>query len=391
MESNAARPYQVVRPAARTRFAVPAETHLHPPASLLVFERLAEYLTPPHNLAFASAGKLSRGSGYDVLSSRRLAEAHRPSPDKVWAYRECTEIIKHHSKSFYFSARLLPAAKRAGIMALYAFCRLTDDLVDEADAQGDPHSARLKARADLDCWSRLCDAGSNRDHPVVQAWLDTRARYGIPRQLPEELLAGIRMDLSIDRYDTWDDLWVYCYRVASTVGLMSMYITGTETMDAVPYAVQLGVALQLTNILRDVGEDARKGRCYLPDEDLHAHGLTREELLASLAPMDSRWRALMTFQIARARSLYAAATPGIALLAPDSQRCANACAIGYSGILGAIEEIGYDTFATRARLGTRARAAVAWNVWRTPIAPTSSPEKTSPIRPHGEGATVTWA
>jgi len=128
----------------------------------------------------------------------------------------------------------------------------------------------------------------------------------------------------------------------------------------------------------------------VPDEDLAANGLTREEVLAGVRPTDERWRALMTFEVARARSLYAAATPGIALLAPDSQRCATACAIGYSKILGAIEEIGYDTFAIRARLGARARAAVAWNVWRTPIARTA-PEKAPPMRPHTEGAKVTWA
>ncbi|HVG00861.1 MAG TPA: squalene/phytoene synthase family protein, partial [Chloroflexia bacterium] len=240
MESNAAWRFPGLQPAALRGSSVPSPaTHLQPPASVLVFERLAEYLTPPHSLAHASAGRPLRRHGYDTPGTRCLAEAQKPSPDKLWAYRACSEIIKHHSKSFYFSARLLPAAKRAAIMALYAFCRLSDDLVDEADAQGDTQIARLKARADLDCWSRLCDEGTDVSHPVVQAWHDTRVRFGIPRQLPEELLTGIRMDLSVDRYDTWNDLWVYCYRVASTVGLMSMYITGTESMQAVPYAVQL--------------------------------------------------------------------------------------------------------------------------------------------------------
>lgn len=361
MESNATWPYSVVRPAARTRFAVPAETHLHPPASLPVYERLAEYLTPPHNLAAARAGKLSRGSGYDALGSRCLPGAQRPSPDKLWAYRECTEIIKHHSKSFYFSARLLPAAKRAGIMALYAFCRLSDDLVDEADAQGDTHAARLKARANLDRWSRLCDAGSDRAHPVVQAWLDTRVRHGIPRQLPEELLAGIRMDLSIDRYDTWDDLWVYCYRVASTVGLMSMYITGTETMEAVLYAVQLGVALQLTNILRDVGEDALSGRIYLPAEDMARFGYSEDMLLTGT--VNRNFIRLMQFEMARAHALYDSAWRGIAMLPADSRPAIAAAATVYRGILHKIVGLKYDVFNNRAHLSMGEKARSLPRVW----------------------------
>src|SRR5205823_4286246 len=119
-------------------------------------------------------------------------------------------------------------------------------------------------------------------HPVLLAWGDTRHRYAIPIELAEEMIQGIGMDLTIDRYETWNDLWVYSYKVASTVGLMSMYITGAESMNAVPYAVQLGVALQLTNILRDVGEDARAGRIYLPQEDMARFGYTEEMLLSGL-------------------------------------------------------------------------------------------------------------
>jgi phytoene synthase len=176
---------------------------------------------------------------------------------------------------------------------------------------------------------------------------------------------------------------------------MCTYVFGVTGGDevrrrALTHARILGVAMQLTNILRDVGEDARKGRCYLPDEDLAQFQLTREDVLRGLRPADPRWRALMAFEIARARSLYASAMRGIALLAPDSQRCATACAVGYSGILGAIEAIGYDTFATRARLGLGARAAVAWSVWRTPVA-REAPEKVPARRPQTDGPKVTWA
>jgi phytoene synthase len=149
--------------------------------------------------------------------------------------------------------------------------------------------------------------------------------------------------------------------------------------------------MQLTNILRDIGEDARNGRCYLPEEDLASFGLTRDEVLNGVRPRDPRWQALMTFEIDRARSLYTCAVPGIELLASDSQRCASACAIGYAGILDAIEAIGYDTFATRARLGFGARAAVAWNVWRTPVRRPS--ERASALLTHPDVRKVeaTWA
>lgn len=339
----------------------PAEAHLHPPASLKTLERLAEYLTPPHNLALVSGTNRVRRGGYDGLASHCLAEAEKPSPDKLWAYRQCTDIIKHHSKSFYLSARLLPPAKRAGIMALYAFCRFSDDLVDEAGAEGDGTAARLRASTDLEGWARRCDEGTDGEHPVVQAWFDTRVRFGIPRQLPEELLSGIRMDLTLDRYDTWDDLWLYCYRVASTVGLMSMYITGAETMEAVPYAVRLGVALQLTNILRDVGEDARAGRIYLPAEDMARFGYTQEMLMSSVINRD--FVRLMQFEMRRAHALYDSAWRGIAMLPADSRAAIAAAATVYRGILNKIVDLNYDVFNNRAHLSMGEKARTLPRVW----------------------------
>lgn len=347
---------------ARRWFSVPpVDTHLHPPTSLRMMEWLAEYLTPPHNLGLVPGRRQSRGGGYDSLGARCLAEAQKPSADKLWAYRECAEIIKHHSKSFYFSARLLPAAKRTSIMALYAFCRLSDDLVDEADGDGDKQVARQRARADLESWARTCDQGGDAEHAVAQAWLDTRVRFGIPRQLTEELLSGIRMDLSIDRYETWDDLWVYCYRVASTVGLMSMYITGTETMEAVPYAVQLGVALQLTNILRDVGEDARSGRIYLPAEDMARFGYSEEMLMSGVVSRE--FVRLMNFEMQRAHAMYESAWRGIAMLPADSRPAIAAAATVYRGILQKIVELKYDVFKHRAHLSMGEKARSLPGVW----------------------------
>jgi phytoene synthase len=338
-----------------------AEAHLHPPASLRTLEQLAEYLTPPHNLAYVSAGRQRRTGGSGKPGSYFLIAPQEPSPDKLWAYRQCTEIIRHHSKSFFFSARLLPPAKRAGIMALYAFCRLSDDLVDEAGAEGNTSAARLKAGTDLNQWARRCDDGKDQEHPVVQAWRDTRVRFGIPRQLPEELLAGIRMDLTLDGYETWDDLWVYCYRVASTVGLMSMYITGAETMEAVPYAVRLGVALQLTNILRDVGEDARAGRIYLPAEDMARFGYTQEMIMSGV--INRGFVRLMQFEIERAHALYDSAWQGIAMLPADSRPAIAAAATVYRSILNKIVELNYDVFNNRAHLSMGEKARSLPKVW----------------------------
>ena len=305
---------------------------------------------------------------------------------------QCRQIVRTHARTFWLASHFLAPEKRRSAYALYAFCRLADDLVDLAS-----HASPVQTAMRLASYRRdLTEALNGRPAgPVFRELHRAVRRHDVPAMVLHELLEGIARDCETASYATWPELYRYCEGVASTVGEMCTYVFGVPggaeaRRRALTHARILGVAMQLTNILRDVGEDARKARCYLPDEDLEAHGLTREEVLAGVRPMDARWRALMAFEIARARSLYAAATPGIALLAPDSQRCASACAIGYSEILGAIEAIGYDTFATRARLGARARAVVAWNVWRTPIAH-GSPEKASPARPHTDGAKVTWA
>jgi phytoene synthase len=310
-----------------------------------------------------------------------------PDASLTGAYRACTEIMRRKSKSFYFSARLLPPAKRPGILALYAFCRTSDDLVDAGDAAGGSgggqEGAREKARRSLNGWaaqvtSETAYAGNRQglteqakvgcdNADIARAWADTRKRYAIPAELAEELLAGVRMDLSIDRYGSWDELWLYCYRVASTVGLMSMYIMGAQSMKAVPYAVQLGVALQLTNILRDVGEDARAGRIYLPREDMERFGYTEEMLMSGV--VNREFVALMDFEIGRAKALYRSALPGIGLLPPDSRLAVSAAAIVYRGILGKIVAGRYDVFNRRAHLTTgeklRALPAIWWRAKRT--------------------------
>jgi phytoene synthase len=341
---------------------LPHAQAINPPTSKRVLADLAERLTLPHSLALQPSRTYARSGAYDNLAPRCLSESHRPGPEMLWAYEACTGIIRQHSKSFYFSARLLPAAKRQGIMALYAFCRSSDDLVDNAHTNSDPYTARQHATAALDSWAALNSQPiAQADNPVLVAWVDTRRRFGIPGALPEELLNGVRMDLTISRYGTWDDLWLYCYRVASTVGLMSMYITGADTMDAVPYAVQLGVALQLTNILRDVGEDAAAGRIYLPEEDMARFGYTEEMLLGG--EVNRSFVNLMQYEIARARALYAAAWPGIAMLPADSRVAVAAAATVYQGILAKIEASANNVFTHRAHLSMAEKVRALPGIW----------------------------
>jgi 15-cis-phytoene synthase len=288
----------------------------------------------------------------------------RDRPDDA---QYCARITRRHARTFFLASRLLPAAKRRAAYALYAFCRVADDLVDEAGTTGVAEQRRR-----LEGYrGKLQDAMAGRASGAVFREVARVSRqYEVPVSPLLELLDGVARDLEESRYADWDSLERYCQGVASSVGEMCTFVFGVEggaegLHRAVPYARTLGVAMQLTNILRDVGEDARRGRCYLPEDELAQHGLTaRDVLLNRDLPRDPRWAAFMRGQVARARSLYRAASPGIAMLAPDARRCAAACATGYAGILTAIEALDYDTISTRARLGRVARLGVLWDAWR---------------------------
>lgn len=278
----------------------------------------------------------------------------------------CRQIVRSHARTFWLASHFLPPDKRRAVFSLYAFCRVADDMVDLAPAGGAAEPEVMLAR-----YRRRLDAAleGRAEDPVFREVALATRQYGVPAEVMHELLDGVARDCAPARYATWDELIRYCEGVASSVGEMCTYVFGVAGDEALRkralrYARTLGVAMQLTNVLRDVGEDARNGRCYLPDEDLAHFALTRADVLRGDLSDDERWRALMAYQIGRARSLYEAAMPGIALLAPDSRRCATACAIGYAEILGAIEGIDYDTFNVRARLGTMARARVLWCAWR---------------------------
>jgi phytoene synthase len=236
---------------------------------------------------------------------------------------------------------------------LYAFCRHTDDIVDEP---GDDARERLAA------WrARALAPHPPADDILLQAWHDVRLRHRIPLTYARHLLDGIALDLTRSRYDTFDELARYCYGVASTVGLMAMHIIGFAGQDALPYAVKLGVALQLTNILRDVGEDFRQGRIYLPRQDLDRFGYPEEDLARGV--IDHRFRALMDFEIERTRRLYAEAWAGIGMLSRDGRLAIAAAADLYREILGKIVDNDYDVFNKRAHLSAREKLVRLPRLW----------------------------
>ncbi len=269
------------------------------------------------------------------------------------AYLYCRDLTAQHSKSFSLAARLIPADKRPAIWALYAFCRTVDDLVDDPSAE---------AQTSLDAWRRVTNGYHSTPHdPVAAAWSDTLTRYAVPKRYALELIDGVERDLYQNRYHTFADLSSYCYGVASTVGLMSMYITGFSGSEALPYAVKLGIALQMTNILRDVGEDWHNGRFYLPLEELAQFGLSERDIANSV--VTDKWRAFMSFQISRTRRLYEQAWPGLQMLDASGRLAITAAAEFYRAILDQIERLDYNVFDHRAHVSKWGKLRQLPGIW----------------------------
>nr|WP_245595892.1 phytoene synthase [Gloeobacter kilaueensis] len=258
------------------------------------------------------------------------------------AYEVCRQLTAEYSKTFYFASLLFPPAKRRAIWAIYAWCRRTDELVDDLSSTAD--------LSVLDRWQERVSkifAGRAED-AYDQALVDTVRNFPLEIEPFLDMVEGMRMDVRQDRYESWEELHLYCYRVAGTVGLMSCAVMGLaeDSPEARRRAVALGVAKQLTNILRDVGEDARRGRIYLPLEDLRRFGYDESDLFAYV--VDERWANLMEFQIARAESFYREAERGIAYLIPDARWPVWASLILYRRILAKLRANGYQNFLQRA-------------------------------------------
>ena len=259
------------------------------------------------------------------------------------AFAYARKITAHYSKSFYFSAQMLPSEQRWATFALYGFCRHCDNLIDTPRQRTETEILREIQHLTEELQTAY-NTGESQD-PIIRAFILVAKAYGIPIAYPLDLLNGVAMDLQQARYETFDQLSLFCYRVAAVVGLMMTSVLGYKDERAFGYAKQLGIAMQLTNILRDVKEDKEMGRIYIPQTELAQFGVTAQDILNE--KMTPELRALMKFQVERADQYYTEAIPGIPLLKTESQYAIYSAARIYRGILRKIEECNYNPFLSR--------------------------------------------
>jgi 15-cis-phytoene synthase len=264
------------------------------------------------------------------------------------SYARCRGLNKRHGKTYYWATLLLPRAKRHHVHALYGLCRYADDIVD--DLGDTPVSVRTRelARLRRDLSDGL-DAGHS-DHPVLEAVVATAQQLELPNEYFDRFFRSMEQDLTTDSYETFDDLYGYMDGSAAVIGEMMIPVLAPEP-GAREFARNLGIAFQLTNFLRDIGEDLRRERIYIPREDLRRYGVDPTERTVT-----EGWRALMRFEIERTREFYRSADKGVAMLSGRSARCVSAARVLYSRILEEIEDNDYDVFSRRAGLSTRAKA-----------------------------------
>lgn len=269
----------------------------------------------------------------------------------------CEQKAASSGSSFYFSFLFLDADEKQAMTTLYAYCREIDDVVDECS---DPGVARTKLAWWRDEIARTF-AGSPQ-HPVGKALQHTIARYNLPREYFLEIIDGMEMDLDYNAYRTFKELSLYCYRAAAVVGLMAAEVFGYEDRRTLKYAHDLGMAFQLTNILRDVAEDARRGRVYIPEEDLERFKVSRDDIMHGR--LDDNMRELLKFEGERAKHYYQQAFDHL----PDGdryrQRSGLIMAAVYQALITAIEDSGYQVFAQRINLSPPRKMYIAWQTAR---------------------------
>lgn len=275
--------------------------------------------------------------------------------DLAASYQYCQRMARRSASSFYYSFLLLPKPKRRAMCALYAFLRLTDDLSDAASPAFDRRAALADWRASLDR-----SAAGQHDHPLLPALADTVTSYAVPHDYLHAVIDGVEMDLEPREYHTFEDLEQYCYRVASAVGLACLRVWGCRSPEADEPARRLGVAFQLTNILRDLKEDAARGRIYLPREDFERFGYSCDDLREGRR--DDRFREMMRFQIARTENLFTAAREVEPCLDQDARGIFGSMVSVYRALLDEIKRLDGDVFTTRVVLSRwrRMRIATRW-------------------------------
>ena len=285
-----------------------------------------------------------------------LKEAGIKDPVLAASYLQCKKLNSQHGKTYYLATLLLPPAKRPFVHALYGFARYADEIVDDlASTLTDEEKATA-----LKGWGSQAikdiKSGESSD-PVGRALVDTARRFSIPIEYFEAFLNSMEMDLTVNEYATYADLMEYVYGSAAVIGLQMVPVLGALSPEAYESAKTLGIAFQLANFIRDIGEDLERGRIYIPIEDLIHFGVSREDLHQKI--LTPKIIELIKFQIARVRELQKSAEPGIQMLEPSSRPCIEAASELYCSIVDEVEAIGYDVFNFRAKTSTWRRIKVA--------------------------------
>lgn len=272
-------------------------------------------------------------------------------------FTQAEKITKKYAKTFYFASPFLSKERRRAAYAVYAVCRIADDYVD-ANLPDTASKKLIKIEQGID--SAYTD-GELQD-PLLLVFRNSIKTYAIPRQYFKDIIAGMRLDLNKNRYADFGELHDYCYKVAGVVGLTMLQIFDTRAQEAKGYAVDLGVALQLTNIIRDIKEDYARGRIYLPQEDLQRFGITQEDI--GQEKLSENFKALLNFQIQRARQYYSRSLAGLKFIKDKSSRLLiMAIQQMYAAILEVIEKSDYDVFTRRAQVSNLKKIAIISKVF----------------------------
>ena len=290
------------------------------------------------------------------VSKRDLDAAGIHDPALRESYELCRQLNAEHGKTYYLATLLLPPAKRPYVHALYGFARYADEIVDDLAST----LTEAEKAHQLTVWGNeflaKFDSGET-DDPVCLAVLDTVRRWSIPREHFEAFLHSMTMDLTVTEYQTYEDLYEYVYGSAAVIGLQMVPILEPTSQEAYKHATELGVAFQLANFIRDVGEDLERGRVYLPLSELAQFGVSRADLEARIAT--PKIKEALKFQVARVKKLEESSRAGIAMLGASGQPCIETARILYCGIVDAVEEIDYEVFTKRAKVSMTRRLQVA--------------------------------
>lgn len=330
------------------------------------------------------------------MTHRELDTAGITDPRMREAYRHCRALNARHGKTYFLATRLLPIERRPAVHALYGFARWADDIVDTLDAEADT-AQRAAELAHLHHELSVGLREGRSRQPVVAALADTAHRYSIDHELFRDFMTAMRSDLEVTDYPTYGALRAYMHGSAAVIGLQMLPVLGTTVPreEAAPHAAALGVAFQLSNFLRDVGEDLDRGRVYLPADLLSAHGADRQLLQWSreTGRHDSRITSTLREFAALTRGVYREAAPGLPMIEAVSRPCIRAAFVLYGGILDAVARDGYAVLHRRSRVPRRRRAAVAVDGLARTLAarvrasadPVPRPTRRDPIHPPRPG------